>query len=158
MMGYKTVLFVGSGIGCRSTMAASLLDKTLNDEHSGDAPQVVINSTGIDLDLNREINTFARFVMEENKVDLTTHDAISLTDEVVAEHDLLLAMDEKVKEELTLKFPTAGNKVHTVKEFSGLPEGKGIPDPNGMGLEVYYDCALYLKVCMERILEKHFKA
>ncbi len=158
MMMHKKVLFVGSGIGCRSIMAASLFDKTINDKHSGDASQVVINSTGIALNLDGEINTFARFVMEENKVDLTNHDAIPLTDEVVAEHDLLLAMDEKVKEELTLKFPTAENKVHTVKEFSGLPEGKGIPNPNGMGLEVYYDCALYLKVCMERILEKHFKA
>lgn len=154
-MKHRKVLFICSGTECSGIMAAALFQKILGEKMGDGVDEIQASYSNVSK-LHKGVSSFAKFVMEERGIFLSNHNSLPLSKDTIEAHDLVLAMNRDIKEEIVRKFPVAREKIYTVKEFSGLPEGKGIPDPTGMGLEVYYDCALYLGVCAERIIERYF--
>ena len=90
-------------------------------------------------------------------VDLSSHMARPLREELVKRADLIFVMEQFQMEEVLGRFPDAKGKVHLLKRF-GLsdtaPEGDpnpNIPDPIGKPMEVYEVCFATIQEAVERV-------
>ncbi len=137
-------------------MAAGIFQELLRDKLTEGENGIEVYSAGINAVPDTTATSFARFVMEERGINLLGHKSTPISKKLIQTNDLILAMDQEIKNAILQNYPSVDGKVYTLKEFSSHPEGRGIPDPINMGLEVYYDCALYISRCLERIVEEHY--
>ncbi len=157
-MGYKKVLFVCGENVSRSPMAAGLFQKILSDRFGEGENGVDIASAGIRAIPGKAAESFAKFIVEGEGVDISQHRSTPLTQELVQAYELILAMAGEIKEEITRSYPASNGKVYTIEEFSGLPDGGGVPDPMGLGLEIYQNCASRITRYLEGMVEKHYES
>jgi len=135
----KRIVVVCSGNTCRSAMAEAMLRRALADEFGGRADGVAVESAGISAREGDPASENARAVMMERGLDISSHRARLLTEDVIEGADLMLVMTSAHRRAVLSRHPSMEGKVFTLNEFAGLaPElGPDTHDPFGGPVEVY---------------------
>jgi protein-tyrosine-phosphatase len=121
------VLFVCTGNICRSPMAEGLLKKMRSD--------FSVSSAGVSSMDGWNAMPEAVDVMQGHGVDISNHRARQVTEEMVRDADLVLAMARHHREMLKNMFPESEEKIFTLKEYAGI--GTDIEDPYGSSKDFY---------------------
>lgn len=139
------ILFVCTGNTCRSPMAAALMNKIAAECEI----DVRADSAGIFASDGDMASDNAIKAMIPYGIDLTEHRSKPVTEDLITESDLILAMTAGHKMVLE---PMADGKVFSISEYTG--GGGDIPDPYGGDLEEYSVCADAIYSALTHAAEK----
>lgn len=139
------ILFVCTGNTCRSCMAEAISKKLNNN-----TPGVEFSSAGIYAVKGQGASSNAIRIMEEMELDLSHHIATSITEELLLEADLILALTEAHKQLLISNFPSVKDKTFTLLGYIG--EKGDIEDPFGGDINIYRSCATQIRNSIEKLL------
>lgn len=149
----KSVLFVCTGNSCRSVMAEGLLKKRLTELGKTD---ITVRSAGI-----RALDGYPPMpetveVMKAEGVDLGNFKAMSITEELIKNSDLILTMGRMHKDEIVKLVPASASKTFLLKEYgrsgkNAKVDDPEIPDPIGLDAHGYKICLETLKNEIERV-------
>ena len=113
----RRVLVVCIGNICRSPMAEGLFRRAI--------PDVQISSAGISAMVGHGADPIAVQIMADVGINISSHRARMLTDAIARDADIILVVDEQLKQEIATQFPYARGKVCRLGESTG----QDIPDP-----------------------------
>ncbi len=149
------IMFVCSGNTCRSPMAAGALQVLLEKQRPGKF-QIISSGTGAASGFPA-----TEFALEASKIwncDLSEHRSQPLTDALIDESDLILAMTAGHLRELVRVKPGSSDKYFLLKNFPDhSPDGDGVDDPIGMPLDFYKDTFLEIGEEIGRFLPEIVK-
>ena len=96
--------------------------------------------------------------MKEKGIDVASYRAKPLTDDLIKNADLILAMEDMHKRDIIERAPELARKTYLLKEYGvpkaeSHPEGFGIPDPVGRPIEDYRLCRELIEKEIERIIK-----
>ncbi|HEX2896592.1 MAG TPA: low molecular weight protein arginine phosphatase [candidate division Zixibacteria bacterium] len=150
-----TIMFICSGNTCRSPMAAGALKVLLEKKRPGKF-EAISAGTGAATDFPA-----TEFAVEASRIwncDLSEHRSQPLTEALIEESDLILAMTPSHLRELIRLNPGAQHKYFLLKNFPDPnPEGEGVDDPIGMPLDYYKDTFLEIGEEIGRFLPEIVK-
>ena len=126
------ILFVCSGNTCRSPMAAAIMDKIARENDLN----VFVESAGLFAADDQPASAEAIAAVAQYGIDLSYHRSQPVTEDLLAQCDLVLTMTAAHKMILENYAP---GKVYTLAEYCGA-DGD-IPDPYGGDLEEYKETA-----------------
>lgn len=134
------ILFVCSGNTCRSPMAEYALRMLLEKERPGLAEVMSAGTLGL---RNQPATMYTQEAGRIWDLDLSAHRSQGLTDELVAQADLIFAMSPEHYREIVKRARKAGEKTYLLKSFpDNSPTGESVSDPIGMDLEFYNEVFL----------------
>jgi protein arginine phosphatase len=142
------VLFVCTGNICRSPLAASLLERALQERGLED---VTVTSAGTGAWDGAPASEGAYLIGLERGLDLSGHRARLLTRELVEEADLILTMARHHRARVD-ELGGEG-RVFVLGEYAGRG-GDEVSDPFGGDLEVYRDTAQELDALTAAVAER----
>lgn len=122
------ILFVCTGNTCRSPMAEGLMNKVAGDN----GLPVTAVSAGIFAENGAPASEEAIASAQKYDVDIAGHKAQTITERLIEESDVILAMTQGHKQ---LLMNIAPGKVYTINEYAGL--NGDITDPFGGDLIEY---------------------
>ncbi len=111
------ILVVCIGNICRSPMAEALLGAALPDHQ--------VSSAGLFAMEGYPADAHALELLAERGIDISSHRARALTQELCDQSDVILVMDCQQKQELASRHPTTRGKLYRL----GDPEGFDVFDP-----------------------------
>jgi protein-tyrosine phosphatase len=145
------ILLVGGSDTGRAPMAAALLRRLL----AAQGQPALVESAGVLGHDGDPAEIEARDTMAHMGLDIGEHQARSITDQLVADAALLVAIDNGTALVLRARFPTAVAPIHSLGELAGRP--RDIPDPFRMQIGAWITYAkeieALLKAALPRILE-----
>lgn len=147
-----TILFVCSGNTCRSPIAEALMRQAVYDEDL--ASKIHVMSAGLAANAGDKISEPARQLLSCEGMDMKKHAAVNLNTEIIDLADLILVMTEKLKEQLLVRFPFAGQKTHLLKDYAGIAQYGDIEDPYGLSLREYRVILEDIRCCIQKITNK----
>ncbi len=119
------ILFVCKGNIVRSFAAERMLTKALQEKSRCD---VDVSSAGID-DLNgASADPLAVQILHEMGFDAGDHFSRQLTEDIAAESDMILVMEQNQKEHIIENYPEADGKIFLLRPFS-----ENAPRPHAAG-------------------------
>ncbi|OPZ74751.1 MAG: Low molecular weight protein-tyrosine-phosphatase YwlE [Firmicutes bacterium ADurb.Bin456] len=139
------ILFVCTGNTCRSSMAAGLARKILEERGLGG---IQVASAGIAAFPGERATREAMAAAAEMGICLLDHRATPLTHDDIREASLVLTMTTVHREYIKELFPQHSEKIHTLAGYAGTTGD--IPDPLGYPLDAYRECARRLEVLITR--------
>lgn len=135
-----TIMFVCSGNTCRSPMAVGALKVLLEKKRPGKF-EIISSGTGAATGFPA-----TEFAIEAAKIwncDLTGHRSQPVTEELINQSDLIVAMTPGHLRELVRIKPDSQSKYFLLKNFPDeSSDGDGVDDPIGMPLDYYKDTFL----------------
>jgi protein-tyrosine-phosphatase len=140
----KRILFVCTGNTCRSPLAEALFRSKLGDS------QWEVRSAGVAAYEGQPASQQTLQVLQERGIS-HDHNARRLTEELVEWADLILTMTRSHKSLVTSTFPTAVDKVFTLREYVGIEGLEDIADPFGGSVEEYRKCAAEIEESLDRL-------
>ncbi|MGE5592634.1 MAG: low molecular weight protein arginine phosphatase, partial [Betaproteobacteria bacterium] len=152
----KRIVVVCSGNTCRSAMAEAMLRKALAEEFGARADGVAVESAGLFAHEGEPASENARAVMMERGIDISSHRARVLNEDVVERADLVLVMTAAHKQVLLERHPSLRGKVFTLNEFAGLESelGTDTRDPFGGSISVYRAAADAIERAIEGAIKR----
>ena len=147
----SNILFVCTGNICRSPFAEGLLKKLLSQE----GPEgIAVDSAGLLALPGNTVTSLAQRVATEYGVDLSGHQAKSLSSDLMNWSDLVLVMEKSHEESILAAFPEASGKVLLLRHFARKgSRRRGIADPYGLQYEAYRFCFLDINDSASGLLE-----
>lgn len=136
------ILFICSGNTCRSPMAEALMKskcRGLND--------ITVSSCGLYAFSGDSASQGSIEAMKHYGIDLTSHRARAFSEYMIDEYDLFVVMTNEHM--ATLSQIVAKDKIIVL--------GGGIPDPYGMDVKAYINCADKIDSALEGILAMYQK-
>jgi len=140
---FEKILVVCIGNICRSPLAAAMLQNAL--------PEKIVNSAGLHALEGNDIEPTARRTAENHGETLQQHSATQLTSELVNDHDLILVMEQRHRDEIGRRYPEALAKTMLYGQWANLPN---IPDPYRKSPEVFEQVYKMIKTATEAWTEK----
>lgn len=135
------VLVVCTGNTCRSPMAEVLLRKRIADRlgcepDEVDERGVIVVSAGISAMTGGRPTSEAVEVMAQRGLDLSGHESQPVTERLVRQADLILAMTRSHRDAIAAQWPAAANRTQVL-----CRNGADVADPIGGSRELYDRCA-----------------
>lgn len=121
------ILFVCTGNTCRSPMAQGLCQKYITENML--IGQFACASAGVDVREDAHISENAAIVMNELGINMSSHRAKAVTEEMMQEADYVFTMSSTHRSMLEALFPKQAYKIQVL--------GHPIFDPYGQNLEFY---------------------
>lgn len=144
------ILFVCTGNTCRSALAEAIARKVIVERGLGDVEAVSAGTSAWD---GAAASDGALLVGMERGLDLSQHRSQTLTREVVANADLILAMGPHHLERVEAL--GGSGKSHLLTDYASRGATvKPVNDPIGGELEVYRATADELDVEVRRVLDR----
>lgn len=110
----KNILVVCIGNICRSPMAEAILKSEFANN-----PQISIRSAGLHALVNKPADPMAQALMAEKGIDISTHRAQQITNEMVLESELILTMSTEQELSIGKQFPNTRGKVYRLGKWDG---------------------------------------
>lgn len=147
-----SILVVCTGNTCRSPMAEWIL-RALLEEH-GLAQRVNVYSAGLSACAGAPLSQGARRVLEARSLaGAREHQASRVTDDMIAQADLILTMTSFHKMSLRQTFADASQKVFTLSDYAGLGD-TDIADPYGGDDDAYREAADHITTACQAVVER----
>ena len=145
----KNVLFVCTGNICRSPIAEGLFRRLL-----GNRKEIEVASAGVHAVRGQPPSLYAVQVCEEEGVDIGGLRSQPLTAALVDRATHIFAMTGAHLETIQMLFPQGAEKSFLLREFEepGTTVWRDVPDPIGLGREVYEDCTRIIKNALPSVL------
>lgn len=144
------IMFVCTGNTCRSSMAAGLAKEMVKQRNK--EKEIEIFSAGTMAWPGSPAAEQAMKSLAKKNIDIKDHQASSLTEELIANTDLILTMTTNHQHQVLEIAPEAKDKVYTLGQY--VKEAGDIPDPIGQPLAVYQACAERLAYLINKALDK----
>ena len=94
--------------------------------------------------------------MKQYEVNIDNHRATNIRESKIEEMDLILCLALSHKQSVLYLYPNLKGKVYAMKEYAKLDkngEDMDIKDPWGYDLNIYHNCALEIKECLENTVK-----
>jgi glycine hydroxymethyltransferase len=145
----KSVLFVCTGNICRSPIAEGLFRRLL-----GNRKDIEVSSAGVHAVRGQPPSAHAIEVCAEEGVDIRALRSQPLTPALIEWATHIFAMTGAHVEAIHLLFPNAAEKTFLLREFeqTGATSWLDVPDPIGLGRDVYTTCAQTIKNALPSVL------
>ncbi len=149
------ILFVCTGNMCRSPFGDFLLKQRL-ERIPLSGRTVTIGSAGIMASEGHPAADAAVLNADEFGLDMETHRARQLSEELLDDADLVLVMDRSHEKMILTFWPHHREKVSYMTEFD--PKGKGkkkdVTDPYGESDRVYRKCFQLIERCVDGLVDE----
>jgi glycine hydroxymethyltransferase len=145
----KSVLFVCTGNICRSPIAEGLFRRLI-----GNRKDIEVASAGVHAVRGQPPSLYAVQVCEEEGVGISNLRSQPLTSALVDRATHIFAMTGAHLETIHMLFPQGAEKTFLLREFEepGATVWRDVPDPIGLGREVYEDCARTIENALPSVL------
>ncbi len=145
----KSVLFVCTGNICRSPIAEGLFRRLI-----GNRKDIAVASAGVHAVRGQPPSLYAVQVCESDGVDISDLRSQPLTADLVDRATHIFAMTGVHLETIHMLFPHGAEKTFLLREFEepGATCWRDVPDPIGMGRDVYEECARTIKNALPSVL------
>jgi glycine hydroxymethyltransferase len=145
----KNVLFVCTGNICRSPIAEGLFRRLL-----GNRKDIEVASAGVHAVLGQPPSLYAVQVCEEEGVDISGLRSQPLTATLIDRATHIFAMTGAHLETIQMLFPHGAEKSFLLREFEepDTTVWRDVPDPIGLGRDVYEICACTIKNALPSVL------
>jgi len=141
----RKILLVCSGNTCRSPMAEAIMRKVIESEFPEMAGEFLVESAGVSAIDGMAASDNALAAAAEIGLDLSAHRARLLTEELVSDADIILAMEGKHMAGILALYPRAAGRVHTLADVD-------IADPFGSPLQEYMRARDEIEAAVRRSL------
>lgn len=91
--------------------------------------------------------------VKEYEVDISMHRATNIREANMEDMDLILCATQSHKQNVLYLYSNLQGKVYTMKEYAKEIKNLNIEDPWGYNENVYKNCALEIKKCLEKIVK-----
>ena len=145
----KSVLFVCTGNICRSPIAEGLFRRLI-----GNRKDIEVASAGVHAVRGQPPSVYAVEVCAEEGTNIGDLRSQPLTGTLVDQATHIFAMTGAHVETIQTLFPQSAEKTFLLREFEepGTTVWRDVPDPIGLGREVYEDCARIIKNALPSVL------
>ena len=145
----KNVLFVCTGNICRSPIAEGLFRRLI-----GNRKDIEVASAGVHAVRGQPPSLYAVQVCAEEGTDISGLRSQPLTATLVDQATHIFAMTGAHLETIQALFPHTAEKTLLLREFEepGTTVWREVPDPIGLGREVYEHCARIIKNALPSVL------
>ena len=145
----KNVLFVCTGNICRSPIAEGLFRRL-----TGNRKDIEVASAGVHAVRGQPPSLYAVEVCAEEGTNISDLRSQPLTGALVDQATHIFAMTGAHVETIQTLFPQSAEKTFLIREFEqpGTTVWRDVPDPIGLGREVYEDCARIIKNALPSVL------
>ena len=145
----KSVLFVCTGNICRSPIAEGFFRRLL-----GNRKDIEVVSAGVHAVRGQPPSLYAVQVCAEEGADISSLRSQPVTAALVGRATHIFAMTGAHVETIQTLFPRSADKTFLLREFEepGTTVWRDVPDPIGLGREVYEDCARIIKNALPSVL------
>jgi tRNA threonylcarbamoyl adenosine modification protein (Sua5/YciO/YrdC/YwlC family) len=151
------IVIVCTGNTCRSPMAEVLLRKLVAEQLGCKVEEVeqrgvLVSSAGVSAAPGGGAAPEAISTMKERGLDLARHESQPLTEKLVRQADLILALTGAHRQAIIRRWPEASTRTFLVQ-----PDNTDIEDPIGCPMEVYEQCANQIEEALrQRVKELKF--
>ena len=145
----KNVLFVCTGNICRSPIAEGIFRRLI-----GNRKDIEVASAGVHAVRGQPPSLYAVQVCSEDGTDISDVRSQPLTAALVDQATHIFAMTGAHLETIQTLFPQTAEKTFLLREFEepGTTVWRDVPDPIGLGREVYEHCARIIKNALPSVL------
>ena len=145
----KSVLFVCTGNICRSPIAEGLFRRLV-----GNRKDIEVASAGVHAVRGQPPSLYSVQVCQQEGVDISHQRSQPLTSDLIDRATHIFAMTGAHLETIHLLFPHGIEKTFLLREFEepGSTVWRDVPDPIGLGRDVYESCARTIKNALPSVL------